>query len=99
MGPETFQTADLVLQFINTVGVMGLLILASVLLYRGDLMSKQVVTQMLEEARLQVREVADAVLKGLEDRLVQAVEKATQDAVKDALRDAPKTQRRSGGSF
>ena len=90
MGPETFQTADLVLQFINTVGVLGLLILAAVLLYRGDLMSRKVVDQMLEEAAKQVQLVADAVVKGMEERVVQAIEEAMQDAVQSQNGSGPR---------
>lgn len=84
MAPETVQTVDFALRLVDTLGTLGILILALVLFYRGDIMSKNTVERMLTESREQVKTLAQEIIQGM-DGLEEPIVKAVHEAVRTAL--------------
>ncbi|MCA9941635.1 MAG: hypothetical protein KC418_23505 [Anaerolineales bacterium] len=102
MGPETAQVFDFILRALDTVGTLGLLVVAVVMFYRGEILPKSTVNKMLEESREQVKALAQEIIKGM-DSLEEPIVRAVHDAVRNALlefgdRDLPQ-KRNNRGQF
>lgn len=84
MAPEQLQTVDFILRLVDTLGTLGVLVLAVILFYRGDIMSKNTVERMLTESREQVKTLAQEIIQGM-DGLEEPIVKAVHEAVRKAL--------------
>lgn len=95
MAPDTMQTADFILRLLDTAGSLGFLIMAVILFYRGDIMSKNTVERMLAESREQVKTLAQEIIQGM-DGLEEPIVKAVHEAVRTALLEFSNTNGGNG---